>query len=486
MMGRIAHRAARLAGRLVHAHRRLGETAPLSRRAADPAAIAKLAPADVCIIGSGVAGGVLGLDLVRRGWRVVIVESAQDQRLFKRSQYFRNSGEIDYPFSASRYRGFGGSTVLWRGGCPRLRPIDFRHNAYTPPGAEWPVGYSDLEPFYDRAERSLEVRHAPIEAGADATPSCDTASRLERAGIALEPAAIARPPEGSDRYRVARDLLPHYCSYGDRALLAIGTAIRLTHADDGRISSVVVEDRSGMPVKLRATVYVVACGGLETPRLLLSSRSASFPLGIGNRGHLVGRYFMEHMKLRFGGALRRSISVAGRCFYYYDDFKERGLGSPILAVDRPRRRFPEVLQISADVEMYPSRENRVTLDASRPTSRTAMLALSLSARDLRTMRAVSSLIRGIYERLGATAVAPLSGQYGRIFWLSHHMGTCRMGNDPANSVVDADLRLHDSPNLYIAGSAPFVTGGGSNPTLTIAALSHRLADHLHERLAGSR
>jgi choline dehydrogenase-like flavoprotein len=61
---------------------------------------------------------------------------------------------------------------------------------------------------------------------------------------------------------------------------------------------------------------------------------------------------------------------------------------------------------------------------------------------------------------------------------AHNMGLTRMGADPASSVVDADCRTHDLDNLWVAGSSVFPTGGGMNPTLTIAALSVRLAEHL--------
>jgi choline dehydrogenase-like flavoprotein len=67
---------------------------------------------------------------------------------------------------------------------------------------------------------------------------------------------------------------------------------------------------------------------------------------------------------------------------------------------------------------------------------------------------------------------------------AHHMGTCRMGKDPASSVVDADLRAHDVPNLFIVGSSVFPTGGPHQPTLTIAALSIRLADHIPHEYSG--
>ena len=60
----------------------------------------------------------------------------------------------------------------------------------------------------------------------------------------------------------------------------------------------------------------------------------------------------------------------------------------------------------------------------------------------------------------------------------HHMGTTRMGADAAQSVVDANLKVHGLANLYMAGSSVFPTGGWVNPTLTILALSFRLADHL--------
>jgi choline dehydrogenase-like flavoprotein len=63
-------------------------------------------------------------------------------------------------------------------------------------------------------------------------------------------------------------------------------------------------------------------------------------------------------------------------------------------------------------------------------------------------------------------------------WFGHHMGTTRMSETPQTGVVDADCRVHGMANLYIASSAVFPTSGFANPTLTILALSLRLADHL--------
>ena len=64
--------------------------------------------------------------------------------------------------------------------------------------------------------------------------------------------------------------------------------------------------------------------------------------------------------------------------------------------------------------------------------------------------------------------------------IHHHAGTTRMHLDPALGVVDGDLRVHRMENLYVAGASVFPTGGVANPTLTVIALSLRLADHLAE------
>lgn len=70
------------------------------------------------------------------------------------------------------------------------------------------------------------------------------------------------------------------------------------------------------------------------------------------------------------------------------------------------------------------------------------------------------------------------GAYG-----GHHIGTARMGNDPTRSVVNADCRVHEVDNLYVASSAVFPTSSQANPTLTIVAMALRLADHLKKKAA---
>lgn len=135
------------------------------------------------------------------------------------------------------------------------------------------------------------------------------------------------------------------------------------------------------------------------------------------------------------------------------------------------------------MEMEPRAENRVTLAAEKDAfgMPRACVVHECSARDKR------SLIE-LHERLGQE-VATLG--FGRLesalgeepVWpinrdASHHMGTTRMGNDPATSVVDAHCRVHGVENLYVAGASVFPTSGCANPTLTLVALAIRLAEHL--------
>jgi choline dehydrogenase-like flavoprotein len=93
------------------------------------------------------------------------------------------------------------------------------------------------------------------------------------------------------------------------------------------------------------------------------------------------------------------------------------------------------------------------------------------------MRRSRELVRSIYERLGITDI-----REGPDNFSMHHQGTCRMGDDPRTSVVDRNLRVHESANLYVCGAENLVSGGAVPPTLTIVALAHRLADHLLEAL----
>jgi choline dehydrogenase-like flavoprotein len=148
--------------------------------------------------------------------------------------------------------------------------------------------------------------------------------------------------------------------------------------------------------------------------------------------------------------------------------------------------FGHMRRIEASAEHLPHPESRVTLDPAvtdcfgDPAPR---LRFVLDDNDRRTLDVARDAMRTMAEAARLTDVRVGTGFGGG----SHLMGTCRMSRREEDGVADPNARVHGTRNLYLAGSSLFPTGGSVNPTLTIAALSLRLADHLLEALApGSR
>jgi glucose dehydrogenase len=486
---------------------------------------------DVCIIGSGFAGAILGESLVRRGVKTVVLESGPDPRgtvdsRFSELEVFRTSGPIEYPVASTRFRGLGGTSWLWGGFCTRLHPIDFEKNSYIPGEAQWPIAYADLEPYYDQAEKALRVRGGkpsehepprkvdfPLPADRDLAP---LQLLLKRVGIAISDVPFSTPVVRdssilSGRYgpflRMTEDHLPSFQASRYGALLSEATVTRLLVDERGYVRGAEVRNLDRDIKILRARVYVVACGGLESPRLLLLSRSRGFPEGIGNRYGWLGRCFMEHRKAVFTGQVKvgwssfNSAQLTGFSYQFYESFKKQGLGGlrlrfhlhgPIswkeIYGGHPGRILDRILTrdlvVSFGAEMKPSVENRVILDKEvkdyfgNPASN---LFLKASEDDVKTRERAKETVLNIYRRLGVQGVQ----ESPEDIWSHHHMGTCRMGDNERTSVVDRNLRVHGVPNLFVAGSSVFVTSGSANPTLSLAALSLRLADYLGSQLSNN-
>jgi choline dehydrogenase-like flavoprotein len=303
---------------------------------------------------------------------------------------------------------------------------------------------------------------------------------------------------------MTQDQIPTFQRSPFGTLVSEATVTRLIVDEAGYIVGAEIKDLNRNPKILRARVYVIACGGLETPRLLLLSRSAAFPNGIGNNHDLVGRFFMEHRTYTFRGQVRfgwRTFSLlrtAGQSYQFYKESKDLGLGGTTLnfwldpTIDPHEikgedfgeafsRVVTQQLEIEMDTEMKSSPENRVSLDATSQDyfgNPGTSLSLSESEEDVQTVRRGKRIVRQVYADLGIKEVE----EDPNVGWGHHHMGTCRMGDNPQTSVVDRNLRVHGTKNLFVAGSSVFVTSGTANPTLTLTALALRLTDHLRSHL----
>ncbi|MCA9911755.1 MAG: GMC family oxidoreductase [Anaerolineae bacterium] len=454
---------------------------------------------DVIIIGSGPAGSVLGKDLVEQGKRTLILEggpllSNPDPKVqpIRLDTATRTSGDFTYPLIGTRVRAVGGTSNIWTGNSPRLYPLDFERNAYTPSDAEWPITYEEIESYYERAEQTLRVRgkplsnyHAPRRDPNLPIPvpfwNIDGLTELlEPAGFHFEisPRSEGLADDNAPLHTVT-DILPFFTDSPNATLISGAVVLRLNVDEEGNIASVDVSDYDGNIKTIQAKAYVVASGGVESARMLLQSQSDVYPNGIGNDNDLVGRFFMEHPNFEITGVLPSAKRIFSyqlrRAHNFYQDYKERGLGSVIFYSQTDES---GVIRLGASLEMEPQAENRVTLldEVQDGFGNPGInLNLTFSDRDRETITAMLDQAEAALRQIGATEIQRTDQLYG---WSHHHMGTCRMGDDPATSVVDANLRVHSTNNCYVLSSAVFVTSGGSHPTLMIAALAHRLAEHL--------
>jgi choline dehydrogenase-like flavoprotein len=400
-----------------------------------------------------------------------------------------------------------------------LHPSDFDTHPYTRADNPWPINYEDLNDYYDAAERLLRVRggprtrFSPPRRSALPLPGSPDISFLKSLcagfGVEVEDSATATPTKTLRLFNVQREILPEFVNGSLGTVVTGATVTRLIPGRDLRIAEAQVATLDGRKGTARARVFVVCCGGFESPRLLLLSASESFPNGIGNTYDMVGRGFNEHPNVGFYAQIPHSFQTLvptnkiARTHQFYQTYRSEGLGAlipafrqawllpnhilPFRLANIPRNLLSLMSRVAyaafyvgAGAEMKISLSNRITLSKTRTDvfgHPTAHLIFNFADEDLALLDRARTLIRGWLTQIRASGV-----REAEVAWSRHHQGACRMGSNPATSVVDRNLQVHESPNLFVCGSEVFASGGAMQPSLTIAALSLRLADHLTERL----
>lgn len=278
----------------------------------------------------------------------------------------------------------------------------------------------------------------------------------------------------------------------------------------GRATGVAYFDPERREQFQKARAVVLCANGAETPRLLLNSASPRFPQGLANSSGVVGKYLMfnqgTHVHAVFEHELNeyKSVQVTRVVHDFYDSDPRRGfyggggidsrMGSqPIgwaLASggDLPRwgtqfkarlEAFPRSMICAAHATSLPLETNSVSLD---PDVRDPwnMPGIRVTYKDhpddLSTVRFLQEHAVRIMDAAGAQQVwkERVAERRSSV----HLLGTCRMGNDPASSVIDKHHRTHDVPNLFLCDGSSFVTSGRGQPTMTIQALAFRAAEHI--------
>lgn len=481
--------------------------------------------ADVCIAGAGAAGITLARELRGKGLSVLLLESGgydtDDEALRKQIQdLYRGemTGMRTWFPDQNRLRMFGGTTHHWGGWCRPLDPLDLEAREGK---AGWPLDFDDLVPWYEKAHTTLELGAFDYDARA-------LAGRLGQP-LLLPDSEVFEPRmyQFSPPTRFGKKFRQELQDADDVTvyLYANLRSIRLGAGKD-TVSHVECRTLDGIGFTVEAGRYVLAMGGLENARVLLASNQ-DVAGGVANGSDHVGRFFMEHPhyyesiavlstdfpSLAFYkrqpvaytvGGVERTVPVQGALGLPFEVRTELGVKNFTLTLaesspdgfetgDLPvstarsvlgsAGEDPRLLVLTCRSEQTALAESRVTLAEDVDPIGMPRISVHWQVADDDTRRLTRAL-----ERIGSEFARNGLGRLwcqqkdGRLeTWTwpgAHHLGTTRMSDAPEDGVVNADCRTHEVDNLYIAGSSVFPSGGDANPTLTLVALAHRLAEHL--------
>ncbi|MGH7025507.1 MAG: GMC family oxidoreductase [Caulobacteraceae bacterium] len=426
----------------------------------------------------------------------------------------------------------GGSTVHYAMVSLRIRPERFKSRSLLGYGADWPLDWREMWEYYAKAERALAISGPVTYPWGPPRPpypyrehELSGAAELlargaEALGIAWTPTPLATvsAPRGRSPACVYRGFCRFGCSTNAKQsqlvtfipkALAAGAEIR-DLAMVGRVETGAAGRATGVHYQRegrwrfqKARNVVVAGYAIETPRLLLASASPLFPDGLANRSGLVGRNLMTQANQAVFGVMEDevrwykappSLTITEHWNYHdHPDFmggyvwmaqgplpiewatiqtSSRGLWGQKLVDEMAWYNHQVGLKMVG--EMLPNEANRVTLDdeTDQYGLKIARITYAWGENDKKLIDHALGQMQASLEAVGARDIFRQEDD------TCHLAGTARMGFDPETSVVDADCRSWDIPNLWICDGSVFPTSGAVNPSLTIIAISLRTVDRI--------
>jgi choline dehydrogenase-like flavoprotein len=244
---------------------------------------------EICIIGSGPAGITLALELLKTKKKIILLtgggyhETAASQDLHRG---FVDSLTSHEPLEENRRRVFGGASTAWGGRCIPMDPIDFKKRSWIP-FSGWPITYDELIPYYEKASNYLKSGVFEYDA-----PSFPHKLQIIT-GIDNQDVISTRLERWSPPVNFVKDYAPFLKKEKEIQVILDSHLISFETLNGKNIYSIKAQ-AGNTHFSIKAKTFILACGGIENPRLLLASKNQFHPTGLGNKYDLVGRYYMSH------------------------------------------------------------------------------------------------------------------------------------------------------------------------------------------------
>jgi choline dehydrogenase-like flavoprotein len=463
----------------------------------------------------------------------------------------------------------GGRTNHWGRIALRFGQADFRSHSTDGMGDDWPITYEEISPYYDKVESYIGVfgskENVPNSPDGVFLPppkprctetlikkACD---HLNITCVSSRLAILTKPLNGrapchycaqcgrgcisASNFSSSQVMIPPAAATGRFTMIANAMAHEIVLGSNGKAEAVTYFDKTTkMENRVYAKAVVVAASSCESARLLLNSRTASFPNGIANSSGVVGRYLTDTVGTSLAGYFpqlekmppHNHDGVGGMHMYmpwwrfgqkndflrgYHIEFgggrdmpgvgsfdgvcsDSEGYGTTLK--QKCRSSYGTIIGFSGRGEMIPNEKTYCELDPN-VKDKWGIPVLRFhwqwGENELKMADDMQQTFSSIIEAAGGTVYGhsrrgPRSkslagsgdkqGDVGKDISVGgaiiHEAGTIRMGHDPKTSVLNKNCQAHDVKNLFVADAAPFVTNPDKNPTLTIMALSWRTSEYL--------